>query len=141
MACAAQAAAQGVVDTYADVLSAAYTGHMAAKLGLLEYHKPLAVGLVTLMQEDKADFTNTFRCCCRPMEFPLLINVPAACMRSSFTPNERAIDASLWEQCCKLNSWCLTVPQGAGECRRGGRARQHTTGPGGGALPSSHAEQ
>ena len=59
---AAQTAAQSVVDTYADMLSAAYTGHMAAKLGLLEYHKPLAVGLVTLMQEDKADFTNTFRC-------------------------------------------------------------------------------
>ena len=58
----AQTAAQSVVDTYADVLSAAYTGHMAAKLGLQEYHKPLAVGLVTLMQEDKADFTNTFRC-------------------------------------------------------------------------------
>ncbi len=50
-----------MVDTYSDVLSEAYTARMAAKMGLAQYDKPLTVGLITLMYEDKADFTNTFR--------------------------------------------------------------------------------
>ncbi|EIE25715.1 UPF0061-domain-containing protein [Coccomyxa subellipsoidea C-169] len=53
--------AQPIVDSYADIMMEAYTGRMARKMGLTKYDRELAVGLVTLMYEDKADFTNTFR--------------------------------------------------------------------------------
>ncbi|CAL8469913.1 g9455 [Coccomyxa elongata] len=53
--------AQPIVDAYADTMMDAYTGRMARKMGLTKYDKDVAVGLVTLMYEDKADFTNTFR--------------------------------------------------------------------------------
>ena len=56
-----QPTAQEIVDSYADIMTELYTTRMARKLGLREYRKELAVGLVTLMYEDKADFTNTFR--------------------------------------------------------------------------------
>ncbi|CAK0779519.1 hypothetical protein CVIRNUC_004792 [Coccomyxa viridis] len=56
-----QATAQEIVDSYADIMTEQYTSRMARKLGLREYRKELAVGLITLMYEDKADFTNTFR--------------------------------------------------------------------------------
>ena len=49
------------MDSYADIMMEAYTGRMARKMGLTKYDRELAVGLVTLMYEDKADFTNTFR--------------------------------------------------------------------------------
>ena len=49
------------MDSYSEVLSEAYTARMAAKMGLLAYDKAQTVGLITLMYEDKADFTNTFR--------------------------------------------------------------------------------
>ncbi len=49
------------MDSYADIMTEQYTTRMARKLGLKEYRKELAVGLITLMYEDKADFTNTFR--------------------------------------------------------------------------------
>lgn len=49
------------MDSYADIMTEQYTSRMARKLGLQEYRKELAVGLITLMFEDKADFTNTFR--------------------------------------------------------------------------------
>jgi len=39
----------------------AYTSRMARKMGLTKYDKELAIGLVTLMYEDRADFSNTFR--------------------------------------------------------------------------------
>ena len=61
MAVAVQATAQEIVDSYADIMTEQYTSRMARKLGLREYRKELAVGLITLMYEDKADFTNTFR--------------------------------------------------------------------------------
>ena len=38
-----------------------YQARMAAKLGLLRYHKEVATGLLANMYEDEADFTNTFR--------------------------------------------------------------------------------
>lgn len=53
--------AQPIVDSYAATMTDVYTARMAAKMGLKTYNKELAVGLVTLMYEDKADFTNTFR--------------------------------------------------------------------------------
>lgn len=56
-----QATAQEIVDSYADIMTEQYTNRMARKLGLREYRKELAVGLITLMYEGKADFTNTFR--------------------------------------------------------------------------------
>ncbi len=56
-----QEKAQPIVDSYADTMMDAYTGRMARKMGLTKYDKDVAVGLVTLMYEDKADFTNTFR--------------------------------------------------------------------------------
>jgi uncharacterized protein YdiU (UPF0061 family) len=58
---AEQAQAQPIVDSYVEVMSDAYTARMAKKLGLSAYDRDLAVGLVTLMYEDRADFTNTFR--------------------------------------------------------------------------------
>ena len=61
MAVMMQATAQEIVDSYADIMTEQYTSRMARKLGLCEYRKELAVGLITLMYEDKADFTNTFR--------------------------------------------------------------------------------
>ena len=61
MAVVVQATAQEIVDSYADIMTEQYTSRMARKLGLCEYRKELAVGLITLMYEDKADFTNTFR--------------------------------------------------------------------------------
>ena len=61
MADMVQATAQEIVDSYADTMTEQYTSRMARKLGLREYRKELAVGLITLMYEDKADFTNTFR--------------------------------------------------------------------------------
>lgn len=57
----AQEQAQPIVDSYTDTLMEAYTSRMARKMGLTKYDKDLAVGLVTLMYEDRADFTNTFR--------------------------------------------------------------------------------
>ena len=56
-----QPTAQEIVDSYADIMTEQYTTRMARKLGLKEYRKELSVGLITLMYEDKADFTNTFR--------------------------------------------------------------------------------
>ncbi|CAL5218909.1 g654 [Coccomyxa viridis] len=56
-----QPTAQEIVDSYADIMTEQYTTRMARKLGLKEYRKELAVGLITLMYEEKADFTNTFR--------------------------------------------------------------------------------
>ena len=56
-----QPTAQEIVDSYADIMTEQYTTRMARKLGLKEYRKELAVGLITLMYEDKADFTNSFR--------------------------------------------------------------------------------
>lgn len=56
-----QPTAQEIVDSYADIMTEQYTTRMARKLGLEEYRKELAIGLITLMYEDKADFTNTFR--------------------------------------------------------------------------------
>ncbi|KAK9915711.1 hypothetical protein WJX75_003009 [Coccomyxa subellipsoidea] len=53
--------AQPIVDSFADTMMEAYTGRMARKMGLSKYDRDLAVGLVTIMYEDKADFTNTFR--------------------------------------------------------------------------------
>lgn len=57
----AQEQAQPIVDSFADTMMEAYTGRMARKMGLTKYDRDLAVGLVTIMYEDKADFTNTFR--------------------------------------------------------------------------------
>ena len=56
-----QPTAQEIVDSYADIMTERYTTRMARKLGLKEYRKELSVGLITLMYEDKADFTNKFR--------------------------------------------------------------------------------
>jgi len=56
-----QPTAQEIVDSYADIMTEQYTTRMACKLGLKEYRKELSVGLITLMYEDKADFTNMFR--------------------------------------------------------------------------------
>jgi uncharacterized protein YdiU (UPF0061 family) len=56
-----QEQAQPIVDSFADTMMEAYTGRMARKMGLSKYDRDLAVGLVTIMYEDKADFTNTFR--------------------------------------------------------------------------------
>ncbi len=56
-----QEQAQPIVDSYTDTLMEAYTSRMARKMGLTKYDKELAIGLVTLMYEDRADFSNTFR--------------------------------------------------------------------------------
>ncbi len=53
--------AQAAVDAYAEELQGAYNGRMAAKLGLVAYNRELIMGLMKLMFEDEADFTNTFR--------------------------------------------------------------------------------
>lgn len=56
-----QEAAESAVEQYADALSDRYEACMAAKLGLASYDKELSTSLMTLMYEDAADFTNTFR--------------------------------------------------------------------------------
>ncbi len=53
--------AQGALEQYADALSTLYETRMAGKLGLGVYDKDLSTSLMTLMYEDAADFTNTFR--------------------------------------------------------------------------------
>lgn len=49
------------MESYAEALSDDYEAGMAAKLGLTVYDKELSTSLMTLMYEDAADFTNTFR--------------------------------------------------------------------------------
>eukprot|EP00887_Chlorella_sp_A99_P003723 scaffold7.g3723.t1 len=53
--------AAAAVGRYADALEASYNRGMARKLGLRQYDKELAVGLMRNMYEDAADYTNTFR--------------------------------------------------------------------------------
>ncbi|PRW57632.1 seleno O isoform B [Chlorella sorokiniana] len=50
------------LGAYADTLTESYNATMAAKLGLAEYDRGIAGGLMRLMYEDSADYTNTFRC-------------------------------------------------------------------------------
>jgi hypothetical protein len=44
-----------------ETLLPAYEARGAQKMGLKEYNRDLAIGLLTLMYEDKTDFTNTYR--------------------------------------------------------------------------------
>lgn len=53
--------AEEVLGAYADTLLETYHSSMAAKFGLRSYDRDLSAGLMTLMYEDSADFTNTFR--------------------------------------------------------------------------------
>lgn len=46
---------------YAKVMMGEYNTLMAAKLGMVEYEREVTVGLMELMYEHRADFTNTFR--------------------------------------------------------------------------------
>ena len=56
-----QEPAEEAVGHYATVLTDVYNSRMASKLGLRSYKRDVAVGLLTAMFEDRADFTNTFR--------------------------------------------------------------------------------
>lgn len=56
-----QKAATEAVRTYASSLKSNYESGMAAKMGMTEYDRELAVELLTNMYQDDADFTNTFR--------------------------------------------------------------------------------
>jgi uncharacterized protein YdiU (UPF0061 family) len=56
-----QEKAEELLEGYSDIMTEDYQGRMAAKMGLNEYNKELAVGLLSAMYEDDADFTNTFR--------------------------------------------------------------------------------
>lgn len=58
---ARQEEAQEAVESFMDVLLTEYEARAARKMGLKQYNKELAIGLLTLMYEDKADFTNTYR--------------------------------------------------------------------------------
>ncbi|KAL4419101.1 hypothetical protein ABPG77_010040 [Micractinium sp. CCAP 211/92] len=49
------------LQAYATTLTEGYESGMAAKLGLKEYSSEAAAGLLGLMYEDSADYTNTFR--------------------------------------------------------------------------------
>ena len=49
------------MDQYATVLSEQYNARAAQRLGLRAYDRDLAVGLLTNMNKDMTDFTNTFR--------------------------------------------------------------------------------
>lgn len=53
--------AEGVMREYADELMSHYNARMAAKMGLPDYDKTLALELLKLMYDCEADFTNTFR--------------------------------------------------------------------------------
>jgi uncharacterized protein YdiU (UPF0061 family) len=53
--------AEELLQGFSDIMTDDYQGRMAAKMGLKEYNKELAVGLLSAMYEDDADFTNTFR--------------------------------------------------------------------------------
>jgi hypothetical protein len=44
-----------------ETLLPAYEARGAQKMGLKEYNRDLSIGLLTLMYEDKTDFTNTYR--------------------------------------------------------------------------------
>lgn len=61
--------AEGVLKEFAEVLLSEYNSCMAAKMGLQEYDKALAMELLKLMYDTDADFTNTFRA---------LASIPAA---------------------------------------------------------------
>lgn len=61
--------AEGVLKEFAEVLLSEYNSRMAAKMGLQEYDKALAMELLKLMYDTDADFTNTFRA---------LASIPAA---------------------------------------------------------------
>ena len=52
---------QDVLDRYGPMLTELYEKKVACKFGLSEYSQDLAIGLMQLMQECKADFTNTYR--------------------------------------------------------------------------------
>lgn len=56
-----QEEATDAVGEYSVALKAHYEEGMAAKLGLPTYNRDIAVGLLTNMYQDDADFTNTFR--------------------------------------------------------------------------------
>ena len=105
MAVVVQATAQEIVDSYADIMTEQYTSRMARKLGLREYRKELAVGLITLMYEDKADFTNTFRAMAAVSADDEPSTVPAALDEVSLKPFlprlpgascERTLNVQLW---------------------------------------------
>lgn len=53
--------ASEALRTYAKVLTEGYEGGMSRKLGLQAYDREVAMGLMKLMYEDAADYTNTFR--------------------------------------------------------------------------------
>jgi uncharacterized protein YdiU (UPF0061 family) len=54
-------AAKNAVRQYAEVMLGEYNALMARKLGMKEYEREVTVGVLTLMYEHPADFTNTFR--------------------------------------------------------------------------------
>jgi uncharacterized protein YdiU (UPF0061 family) len=56
-----QEKAEELLQGFSDIMTDDYQHRMAAKMGLSEYSKELAVGLLSAMYEDDADFTNTFR--------------------------------------------------------------------------------
>lgn len=56
-----QEEAAGALQAYATTLTEGYESGMAAKLGLQGYDSEVAAGLLALMYEDSADYTNTFR--------------------------------------------------------------------------------
>eukprot|EP00884_Botryococcus_braunii_P018806 jgi/Botrbrau1/5609/Bobra.97_2s0032.1 len=53
--------AQAAVEAFLDTMLPEYEARGARKMGLKSYNKDLAVGLLTTMYEDRADFTNTYR--------------------------------------------------------------------------------
>lgn len=54
-------AAQEALEKYSTTLAVEYNSHVCRKLGLKAYNRDVAVGLLTAMYEDDADFSNTFR--------------------------------------------------------------------------------
>ncbi len=68
---AAVAEAQAAVDTFVERFETAYLGGLRRKVGLFEAHpddQELINGLLRLMAEQGADFTNTFRALCAAAE-------------------------------------------------------------------------
>ena len=111
------------MDSYSEALSEAYTARMAAKMGVLQYDKPLTVGLITLMYEDKADFTNTFRALASASveDAPGTVPAPLAEVWHVLLTCVRAwMSRYLCVNLALLRRSCLCCPQSATACDAGG---------------------